>query len=85
MKTNSKKKSNDSTDKILAIVGLIVNMFFWAGLGTLIGGDIKTGIIQMILFAIAIPLSFILIGIPLLIGVWIWALVSSIKQIQSAN
>lgn len=70
--------------KGLAIIGLIINVLFWAGLGTIIGGDTKNGIIQMIIYAVGVVLSLILIGIPIVIVAWIWALVSSIKQIQAA-
>lgn len=77
--------SKKSGNKTLAIVGLILNIFVLPGLGTLIGGDVKTGIIQIVLVVVSIPLMFVLIGIPLLIGVWIWALVSSINQIKKAE
>lgn len=78
-------KGVTSTSKVMAIIGLIVNLFIWPGLGTLIGGNTGTGVIQMVLALISIPLIFILIGIPLLIGVWIWALVSSIQQINKSE
>ena len=81
----TKKSEEKATKKTLAIVGLILNVIIWPGLGTIIGGDVGKGIGQMVLFLISIPLIFILIGIPLLIGVWIWALVSSINQIKRSE
>ena len=60
-------------------VAIIVNIFF-PGVGTLIVGKIGTGVTQIILTLIAavmIATAFLsVIGIPLGIGVWIWALVS---------
>ena len=70
------------SNKTLAIIGLILNIFIWPGLGTLISGNVGTGVAQMILFLVSIPLMFVIIGIPLAIGIWIWALVSSISQIK---
>ncbi|MDP2908237.1 MAG: hypothetical protein Q8N77_00350 [Nanoarchaeota archaeon] len=77
---------------ILAIVGLVVNLLVWPGIGTLLGGigtpgwkdARKKGIIQLCLFTLGAILSVVGIGIPIMIGVWIWALVSSIKQIKNA-
>ena len=60
-------------------IGIIVNIFF-PGVGTLIVGKIGTGITQIVLSIIAGVLIFTgilsIVGVPLLIGVWIWSLVS---------
>lgn len=91
---NMVKKMKKTTDKTLAIVGLIFNILFWPGLGTIIGGDIKKGIIQMVLFLIGIPLGFIIafimghyiIGyLGMVFGVKIWAVISSIDQIKHSK
>jgi len=82
------KKSTEDENKphrANAIGGLVINVLFWPGLGTIIGGETKIGVWQMVLFAIGAILSFILIGIPLAIGIWIWALVSSINQIKASE
>jgi len=50
-----------------------------------VGGKTKTGIIQIVLFVVSIPLWLILIGIPLSMGVWIWALVSGIQLLKEAE
>lgn len=89
--------SNIQTEKtnkalILAIIGLAVNLLVWPGIGTILGGigtprwkdTRKKGIIQLCLFALGAILSVVGIGIPIVIGVWIWALVTSIKQIKDA-
>lgn len=81
--------SNLNVDKTynsgLAIAGLILNAFFWPGLGTTINGDTQKGIIQMILTLVSLPLMIILVGIPLLIGTWIWSLITSIEQIRNSK
>lgn len=85
-----------SGDKTLAIIGLIVNIIILPGLGSIIGGRIKTGIWQLVLFVIGcfialigIPLSLILIGIPMVIcgallafAIWIWGIVTGVQMIQ---
>lgn len=85
-----------SGDKTLQIIGLIVNIFILPGLGSIIGGRVKTGIWQLVLLfvgiimiVIGIPLSFIIIGIPIMIAgailelvIWIWAIVTGVQMIQ---
>lgn len=79
----AKKEVEKTTwQKVRPLVSVGFNTFFWPGLGTLISGRTKIGIIQMVLGVISVPLMLILIGFPLLFGVWIWALVSSIKILK---
>lgn len=87
-----------SEGKTLQIIGLIVNIIILPGLGSIIGGRIKTGIWQLVIFLIGmcmvfigIPLSFILIGIPILIvggcltfAVWVWGIVTGVQMIQES-
>ena len=71
---------------VLAVVALILNLLL-PGLGSLIGGRIKTGIMQLILIVIGLVLLLflpILPGIILLIA-WIWALVTGIVLIKKAS
>ena len=60
--------------------GIIINIFF-PGVGTLVVGKIIQGIIQIVLIIIAIILNvtvvFAIIGIPLGLGTYVWALVSA--------
>lgn len=62
------------------VLGIIVNIFL-PGVGTLIVGKIPQGIIQIIWFIVAVFLNitviFAILGIPLGIGTYIWAIVSA--------
>ena len=62
-------------------LGIIVNLFF-PGIGTIIVGKPVSGVVQFILYAIAVGLVATgigaIIGIPLGICVWIWAIVSAV-------
>lgn len=73
----------------IAIVGLILNILILPGLGSLIGGRIGLGIIQLIFsligFALSLTIIGIVIGIPLIVAMWIWALVTGIQLIKEAE
>jgi len=78
-------RSTEKPTQALAIAALILNLLILPGLGTIIGGRTREGVVQLVLFLVGIPLLFILVGIPLMIGVWIWALVSSIQMVKEAQ
>lgn len=88
MARKSKRKSSKNYQRLksksetIAIIGLILNVLILPGLGSIIGGKTKTGIWQIILSVIGIILSFIIIGIPILIAVWIWGLITGIQIVQ---
>src|SRR2546429_649448 len=52
-------------------IGLLVS-FFLPGVGSMINGNGGIGALILILYIVGWGLSFVLIGIPLVIGVWIW-------------
>ena len=60
------------------IVFLILNLVL-PGLGTVIWGNRTHGIIQLIMWILGVPLSILLIGAPIALAAWIWALISSLK------
>jgi len=83
-KVTAKKIMNKKPDKTLAIIGLIVNIFIIPGLGSIIGGRTKTGIWQIVLTVISIPLMLIIIGFLLAFVVWIWGIVTGVQMIQQS-
>ena len=69
----------------MAIIGLLVNLVS-PGLGTIVIGKYDVGSVQLILFLIG--LFFLItkigsiIGIPLILAMWAWALAVSIKNLR---
>jgi hypothetical protein len=89
-----KMKVGRKKDKTLPIIGLIVNVLFMPGLGSLIGGRVKEGIWQLLLLILGPIVSILLImtiigaviGIPLLVitptVAWIWGLITGIQMVS---
>lgn len=73
----------------IAILSLILNILILPGLGSLIGGRIISGVFQLIFSLIGLVLTLTLIGaiigIPLMIAMWIWALVTGIQLIKESE
>ncbi|MBD3209491.1 hypothetical protein GF367_03660 [Candidatus Woesearchaeota archaeon] len=79
------QKKDEKISQGLAIAALLLNVLVLPGLGSIIGGKMKEGIIQLVLTVVSIPLMFILIGFPLALGMWIWALVTGIQILKEAE
>jgi TM2 domain-containing membrane protein YozV len=64
----------------MKVLGILVNLFF-PGVGTMIVGKVGQGVAQLCLYLFGVFLTFTaigaIIGIPLCVIVWIWALVSA--------
>lgn len=74
-------------DKTFAIVGLVLTILgVLPGLWAIISGGRyrKSGIIQLVFWVISFPLMFILIGIPLAIAMWVWAIVTMVNVYQDS-
>jgi len=73
----------------IAIAALLLNILIIPGLGTLVGGRTGSGVTQLVLSIVSWMLIFTLIGaiigIPLIIGMWIWGLVTGIQLIKEAE
>lgn len=65
-------------------LGVILS-FFIPGLGSMVNGDAARGGIILGVYAVGWILSFFLIGIPILIGAWIWGLVDGYLSAQRWN
>ena len=59
--------------------------FLFPGLGHLYLGLNKKGVSYTIAYIVSAILIFILIGFVLMIIVWIWALIDSIKSTEAIN
>jgi len=80
MKGKKKKVS-----EALAIVCLILNILILPGLGSLIGRKTTAGVWQLILFIVGLPLTLLLIGIPMMIAGWIWGIVTGVQIVRECE
>jgi hypothetical protein len=71
-------------DESTALVGLLVNLPL-PGVGSLIAGKTKEGVLQLVMLGVGLPLCFVLIGFPLIFGAWVWALVTGIRAVNEAK
>ena len=83
-----KRKEKTKTPKLILILGLIANIIL-PGVGTIIIGKYDTGIIQLVLSLVGLFFMItslgIMMGIPFLLAIWIWALVVSIKALKNPD
>ncbi|MBS3108377.1 hypothetical protein J4409_00740 [Candidatus Woesearchaeota archaeon] len=77
------KSSSANKNKNLSIVALIINLFI-PGLGSVIGGETRIGVMQLVLYLISYPLMMVFVGFVTIIVAWVWALMTSIKLVKEA-
>lgn len=65
-------------------VSLIVS-FFIPGVGSMINGDVGTGVAILVLWIIGIATSIFFVGIFLILGAWIWGMVDAYQGAQRWN
>ena len=65
-------------------LGVILS-FFIPGLGSIVNGNTSRGAIILCVYVLGWILSLFLIGIPILIGAWIWGLVDGYLSAQRWN
>jgi TM2 domain-containing membrane protein YozV len=83
-----KSRPGKRLDRNNAIASLILNIII-PGAGTLVAGMTNIGILQLLLYGVGafMVMSFYgaIVGIPLVIIVWVWALVTGIKLVMRSR
>ncbi len=67
-----------------AVTALVLNLII-PGSGSLVAGRTSQGVLQLVLWVVSFPLMFVLVGFPMLLAVWIWALVSGIQILEESK
>ncbi len=71
-------------DEGTALVGLLVNLPL-PGVGSLIAGKTREGVLQLVMVGVSLPLCFLFVGFPMLFGAWVWAMVTTIRAVNEAK
>ena len=76
----------EKTSRGIAVISLIANLFI-PGLGTMILSKYDIGTVQIILaligaFLLPAGTGATIIGMPLFLAMWIWALITGIKALK---
>ena len=67
-----------------AVAAMVLNVII-PGSGSLVAGRVAVGVVQLLLWVIGVPLSFVLIGIPMVLAAWIWSLVTGIQILEESR
>ncbi len=63
------------------MTGLLLNLVL-PGVGSLVAGKTVEGVLQLIMLLIGLPLCFVLIGFPIVIAAWGWAIWTGIRAMN---
>jgi hypothetical protein len=68
-----------------AVAAMFLNAMVCPGVGSLVGGKTGTGLAQLSLFLIGLPLAVIAVGLPLVLGAWVWGIATGAQLIAEAR
>ena len=84
-----KKPKKESVSTGIAVLAFLVNLLIFPGLGSIIGNEIKQGIIQLVLFIVGI--AFVLsifefiTGLAFILVAWVWGIVTGIQILKKTE
>lgn len=67
-----------------AVAAMVLNVII-PGSGSLVAGRVAIGIVQLVMWIIGVPLSFVLIGLPMALAAWIWSLITGIQILEESK
>jgi TM2 domain-containing membrane protein YozV len=68
-----------------AVASMFLNAMVCPGVGSLVGGKTGTGLAQLSLFLVGLPLAVITIGLPLMLAAWVWGVATGAQLIAEAR
>jgi TM2 domain-containing membrane protein YozV len=67
-----------------AVAAMVLNVCI-PGVGSLMAGRISTGVAQLLLCLLGLPLMIVLIGFPMVLASWVWSLVTGIHILEESR
>ncbi|HET6611350.1 MAG TPA: hypothetical protein VFG83_05145 [Kofleriaceae bacterium] len=64
---------------------LVLNALLCPGVGSLVAGRTKTGLAQMMMFFIGLPLLIVTVGAPLMMAAWLWGVATGAQLLAEAR
>lgn len=68
-----------------AVASMFLNAMVCPGVGSLVGGKTATGLAQLTLFLVGLPLAVVTIGLPMMLAAWVWGVATSAQLIAEAR
>jgi TM2 domain-containing membrane protein YozV len=63
----------------------LIASFFIPGLGSMINNRAGIGILILGIYVVGLMLSFVIIGVPIAVGAWIWGMADAYQAAQARN
>jgi hypothetical protein len=68
-----------------AVAAMLLNAMVCPGVGSIVGGRARTGLSQLALFMLGLPLIVVAIGLPMIVAAWIWGLTTGAQLLTEAR
>lgn len=68
-----------------AVAALFLNAMVCPGVGSMVGGKTGTGMAQLMLFLVGLPLAVITVGLPLMLAAWVWGIATGAQLVAESR
>lgn len=68
-----------------AVASMFLNAMVCPGVGSLVGGKTATGLAQLTLFLVGLPLAVVTVGLPMILAAWVWGVATGAQLIAEAR
>jgi hypothetical protein len=68
-----------------AVASMFLNAMVCPGVGSIVGGKTRTGLAQLSLFLVGIPLVVVAVGLPMIVAAWTWGIATGAQLIAEAR
>ncbi|CAN5476464.1 hypothetical protein BH11ACT8_BH11ACT8_06280 [soil metagenome] len=72
---------SDKSKTTAGLLQLLLPFVGICGVGRLYSGYTTIGVLQLVLYLLSFPLIFVFIGFPMLVGVWLWAVIDGVLML----
>lgn len=73
---------SDKNKMTAGLLQLLLPFVGVCGVGRLYAGHTTIGVLQLVLYWVSFPLALVFIGLPMLVGIWVWTVVDGIMMLS---
>lgn len=76
---------SDKSKTTAGLLQLLLPFLGVCGVGRLYAGHTTIGVLQLVLYWLSFPLMLVLIGFPMIIGIWLWTVIDGVIILSSES
>ena len=76
---------SEKNKTVAGLLQLLLPFVGVCGVGRIYAGHTTIGVLQLVLYWLSFPLMMVLIGFPMVVGIWLWTVIDGIIILSTAS